>query len=336
MGKVVRGPIPGYPLNPAVCAVVRLSGAEFRFTQVTARNTVPNVVGQEAVGAGGRPAQAQAGSYVLGHSDSELERLAIQARMVEPITRRFFSAAGITRGMRVLDVGRGIGDVAFLAAELVGDAGEVVGVERAPAALQIARRRADSPATGNVTFLDGDPAELTFDRPFDAIVGRYVLLFQPDPAAWLRGLLRHLGPGGVVVFQEPEWARAHSAPHVPSWERCCRLAVAGFTAGGADTEMGAKLPAVYAAAGLPAPKLAMETVIGAGAGGAEQVHFTTDVLVTLLPELERLGQVAPGEIDPATLADRVLADVAACGSVFVGRSEIGAWSHNPAGMRPNR
>lgn len=276
------------------------------------------------------PAQAQAGRYVLGHSDPELDRLAVQARLIEPITRRFFSGAGITRGMRILDVGSGIGDVAFLAAELVGQAGEVIGVERAPAALKVARQRANALALFNVTFLDGDPADLVFDHPFDAIVGRYILLFQPDPAAWLRGLLRHLAPGGVVVFQEPEWARAHSAPRVPSWERCCRLLVESFTAGGADTEMGAKLPAVYAAAGLPAPELAMETVIGAGAGGAEQVHFTTDVLVTLLPELERLGLVAPGEIDPATLADQVLADIAACGSVFVGRSEICAWSTNPS------
>jgi SAM-dependent methyltransferase len=266
---------------------------------------------------------------VLGHSDDELDRLAVQARLIEPITRRFFAAAGIKPGMRVLDVGSGIGDVAFLAADLVGDVGEVIGVERAPAALDVARRRAGSLATRNVTFLDGDPADLLFDRPFDAIVGRYVLLFQSDPAAWISGLLRHLAPGGVVVFQEPEWARAHSAPHVPSWHRCCRLVVEGFTGGGADTEMGAKLPAVYAAAGLPAPKLAMETVIGGGAGSVEEVHLTTDVLVTLLPELERLGRVAPGEIDPATFADRVLADITACGSVFVGRSEIGAWTTNP-------
>lgn len=282
-------------------------------------NTVRDVLEPAA-----ESAQAQAGRYVLGHSYRELDRLAVQARLIEPITRRFFSASGITRGMRVLDVGSGIGDVAFLAAELVGDVGEVIGVERVPAALRVARQRANALAQSNVTFLDGDPADLVFDRPFDAIVGRYILLFQPDPASWMSGLLRHLAPGGVVVFQEPEWARAYSAPHVPSWHRCCRLLVEGFTASGADTEMGAKLPAVYTAAGLPAPKLAMETVIGAGAGSAEQVHFTTDVVVTLLPELERLGLVAPGEIDPTTLADRVLADITACGSVFVGRSEIAA------------
>ncbi|MGH3967735.1 MAG: class I SAM-dependent methyltransferase, partial [Mycobacterium sp.] len=204
------------------------------------------MVDQVAVGADG--ARAQQARYVLGHSDGELDRLAVQARLIEPITRRFFSSAGIARGMRVLDVGSGIGDVAFLAAELVGDVGEVIGADRAPAALKAARRRTRALATCNVTFLDGDPAELTFDRPFDAIVGRYVLIFQPDPAAWLRGLLRHLAPGGVVVFQEPSWALAHSAPHVPSWQRCCRLVVEGFTAGGADIEVGAKLPALYAAA----------------------------------------------------------------------------------------
>jgi len=282
---------------------------------------------QETIGGGGPPAQAR--RYVLGHADDELDRLAIQARLIEPITRRFFSTAGITPGMRVLDVGSGIGDIAFLAAELVGDVGQIIGVERAAAALRVARRRASALATGNVTFLDGDPAELTFDRPFDAIVGRYVLMFQPDPTTWMRNLLRHLAPGGVVVFQEPSWTHAFSAPHVPSWQRCCRLVVEGLVAGGADPEMGAKLPTVYAGAGLRPPRLVMESVIGAGAGGAEQVHFTTDVLVTLLPELEMLGLVAPGEIDPSALADQVLGDLAACESVFVGRSEICAWATKP-------
>jgi SAM-dependent methyltransferase len=265
-------------------------------------------------------------SYVLGHSERELERLTIQARLIQPITRRFFVDAGIAPGMRVLDVGSGAGDVAFLAAELVGPTGEVVGADRAPEALAVARARAESQGLRNVSFRDGDPSELEFDETFDAIVGRYVLVFQPDPAAMVRKLVRHLRPEGVVVFHEPEWARARSTPPVASWDRCCRLIVEAFAAGGADSEMGVKLPLVYTSAGLPEPTLAMETVIGAGVNSADQVHFTTDVLVTLLPDIERLGLAAPGEIDPETLADSVLADLVASGSVFVGRSEIGAWS----------
>src|SRR5262244_2296179 len=82
-----------------------------------------------------------AGSYVLGHSDRELERLRLQAKLVDPITRQFLIEAGIAPGMRVLDIGSGAGDVAFLAAQLVGPAGQVVGVDRSATALARARTR---------------------------------------------------------------------------------------------------------------------------------------------------------------------------------------------------
>ena len=42
-------------------------------------------------------------SYVLGHSEFELNRLEAQARLIDPITRRFLLEAGIKPGMRVLD-----------------------------------------------------------------------------------------------------------------------------------------------------------------------------------------------------------------------------------------
>src|SRR5215471_10069839 len=77
-------------------------------------------------------------AYVLGHSTFELERLARQERLIGPSTREYFQAAGIGPGMRVLDVGSGTGVVAFLAAELVGPSGEVVGTDLAPTAVATA------------------------------------------------------------------------------------------------------------------------------------------------------------------------------------------------------
>lgn len=68
--------------------------------------------------------------YVLGHSDHELGRLRAQAQFLEPVTRQFLREAGITPGMRMLDVGSGAGEVAFLVAELLGDAGIVLGTEQ--------------------------------------------------------------------------------------------------------------------------------------------------------------------------------------------------------------
>jgi ubiquinone/menaquinone biosynthesis C-methylase UbiE len=93
--------------------------------------------------------------YVFGHSPQEMARLEAQARIIDPITRRIFEAAGIAPGMRVLDCGSGAGDVAFLAAELVGSSGAVVGVDRSASALETATRRAAERGLSNVASAKG-------------------------------------------------------------------------------------------------------------------------------------------------------------------------------------
>jgi len=112
--------------------------------------------------------------YALGHSEEELDRLKEQARLIDPITQRFFDQAGVGPGMRVLDVGCGAGDTSVLVAKMVGERGEVVGVDRAPAAIGAAQ--AKGKGRRNLRFLEGDPADMTFEQPFDAVVGRYVLM----------------------------------------------------------------------------------------------------------------------------------------------------------------
>jgi len=67
--------------------------------------------------------------HVLGPFGAYFFRLARRAALIDPITRRFYRAAGIVEGMRVLDVGSGAGDTALLLAGLVGSAGAVVGVD---------------------------------------------------------------------------------------------------------------------------------------------------------------------------------------------------------------
>src|SRR5262245_162286 len=140
--------------------------------------------------------------YVLGHSEQEFERMEVQACRFAQFTRDVFQAAGIGLGMRVLDVGTGPGDVAFLAAELVGSSGSVTGTDKAPTAVELARGRASSKGLLNVDFREGDPAQMIFDRPFVAIVGRFILMHSGDPTAMLRRLMAHARPGGIMVFVE--------------------------------------------------------------------------------------------------------------------------------------
>lgn len=82
--------------------------------------------------------------YALGRTSAEYDRLIEQAELLRPITERVLRVAGICAGMRVLDIGCGVGDVSFLASSLVGSQGCVVGVDLDRDAIQIAENGARS------------------------------------------------------------------------------------------------------------------------------------------------------------------------------------------------
>ena len=75
-------------------------------------------------------AEASQPKYILGHEQSEIDRLMVQSALMRPFTERLFKAAGMSTGMRVLDLGCGAGDVSMLAADLVGPSGSVIGIDR--------------------------------------------------------------------------------------------------------------------------------------------------------------------------------------------------------------
>ena len=266
-----------------------------------------------------------ASTYVLGHSDRELERLRVQAKLVDPITRQFLIEAGIAPGMRILDVGSGAGDVALLAANLVGSAGQVVGVDRCAVALATARSRAEKQSLTNVTFYESELSAMVFDQPFDAAVGRYVLCFQPDPVSTLRVIAKQVRPGGIILFHEPDRGQMRSVPPVPIYDRACQWVSETYRRTGADARIGSKLYSKFLAAGLAAPTMRLHAVIG-GVTALDEVHLDADQAVVLAADIERLGLATASELDAETLVERITQEMAANQSVIIGRAEIGAWS----------
>jgi ubiquinone/menaquinone biosynthesis C-methylase UbiE len=271
---------------------------------------------------------ANAYAYVLGHSAWELERLRRQAQLVNPITRQFLVEAGIGPGMRILDVGSGAGDVAFLAAELVGPSGQVVGVDRSPDALTLARSRAKEQSLANVTFLESELSAMTFDQLFDAAIGRYVLCFQPDPATLLRSISRLVRPGGIVLFHEPDRKQMRSYPPTPTYDKMSEWIDETFLRTGMDVRMGIKLYSTFLAAGLVAPTMRLHAIIG-GEKAVEEVHFEADAAITLAAAMERTGVATADELGADTLIERITQEMSANGSVIIGRADIGAWSRLP-------
>src|SRR5881409_584376 len=162
--------------------------------------------------------------YPLGNTDAEHERLIRQAARLAPLTERLFREAGIGPGQRVLDLGSGVGDVAMLAARLVCPSGEVVGIERDARSLNRARARVAEAGLHNVSFIQSDVSQITASEPFDAAVGRFILMWLPDPVSVLRQLSLLVRAGGVVAFQEPSWAPIFAiSTHLSLWSAAASL-----------------------------------------------------------------------------------------------------------------
>lgn len=268
-------------------------------------------------------------NYVLGNSDREYRRLITQGHILRPWTEHFMRAAGIVSGMSVLDLGSGIGDVSLLAANIVGPGGRVLGIDRDSVVVDRARHRIAGEACGEfVDFAVATLDEFDSSTQFDAIVGRYVLLYQADPANTLRRLVRFLRPGGIVVIHELDSTNLTNAsrPRCEFWDDACALVTEAFRRSGTPPGIGERIGPVFVDAGLPWPTIETSGMVGVGPG--RQVYsWLAAILQSLAPAVDRLGLTLPegltlDESLPVTLEKAVLS----AGSQVVGPTQCGAWT----------
>ena len=250
--------------------------------------------------------------YTMGRSEEETQRLIEQSQLYDDVTRRFFLRSGIAKGMKVLDVGSGAGDVAFTLAEFVGPDGAVVGVDVNPDILETARARAEEAGFDNVEFIAGDARTLELPNDFDAVVGRLVLLYMADPTEALRTLITHLRPGGIVAFQDIDFTiypeLAH--PETPVLNNLIKWGISAFERSGAHIGMGLDLYRTFIDAGLPEPTLHFEAPMG-GPADWPGYEYLTNSFRSILPLIEAYGIATVEELAIDTLADRLRAEVVA-------------------------
>jgi SAM-dependent methyltransferase len=264
--------------------------------------------------------------YALGRSSAETDRLIAQHHLYGPFTRQFLVGAGITSGMKVLDLGSGAGDVSLLLAELVGPQGQVVGVDNDPEILATARDRVRAAGWTTVSFAAGTVGDLDLDRDFDAVVGRWLLMYLPDPAALLRQARTLLRAGGVMAFQEGDIrSSARTFPSAPLHEQLARLVTPAPGAPGPDVDMGPKLFQTFIAAGLPAPQLRHDTPIGGGPDWPGFGYLTATVR-NLLPFLIKVAAITPEQLGMDSLEDRLRAEVVSQDGIQLLPPLIGAWT----------
>jgi ubiquinone/menaquinone biosynthesis C-methylase UbiE len=265
--------------------------------------------------------------YVMGNSFHEQERLKMQARILEGWTEQFFRLAGLQPGMKVLDLGCGMGDVSLLAARLVGPSGHVTGIDRDPVTLERARERMSAEAHGRqIELLHADLLELDAGGSFDAVVGRYVLLHQPDPVAAIRHAARQVRPDGMIVFHEIDAEIPTPAyPAGTLFEEIYNVVTETFRRSGGWQNLGLQLTRLFLEAGLPWPAIKAEVPVG-GEPGSFLYRWLTETLRSILPRAEKLGLVKANDLDLDSLVAQMEAEARIRHVQVIGPLQFGAWS----------
>jgi len=266
--------------------------------------------------------------YSLGSDPAELARLDHQAEAIAPVTGILLRAAGISEGMRVLDLGTGLGHVALMVAEMVGPTGAVVGLDQAADPLAEARRRAEAQGLGNVQFVEADARTWRDPEPFDAIVGRLLLFHLADPVAALLHHRQALRPGGLMVAIDYDMGASRTEPPTPTGTRALAWVIEAFEHAGANPKVGTQLAQLLGAAGLTGVQsfgiqayLAPDDPTGP--------RMLTGVVRTLADTIVSAGIASAEEIGLDTLEERLVAEVREARAVLLPPTVAGAWGRMP-------
>src|SRR5262249_19989276 len=139
------------------------------------------------------------GGYVLATGEAATHRLRVLHELYGPGARSVLLRAGRRRGMRVADLGCGVGMVTRLLAELVGADGQVVGVDASDEQIAQARLLLP-PGCSNVSFAKASATDTGLPpETFDLVYCRFLLIHLTEPDLALRELPRLLNQNGVVV-----------------------------------------------------------------------------------------------------------------------------------------
>ena len=201
------------------------------------------------------------GDYVLATGEAAAYRLELLHNLYGPGTARLLLDAGLRGGMRVADVGCGVGTVTGLIGEIVGRDGYVVGMDYSGAQVAEARERLE--ACHHISFVEASALDTGWPaESFDFIYCRFLLLHLTDPEQALREMCRLLKPNGTLVCEDGDLTTAGSEP-ASALNAFAELFGRLGPFRGVDYTLGRRLFTMVAEAGFGAPEVTFNQPVAA-------------------------------------------------------------------------
>jgi ubiquinone/menaquinone biosynthesis C-methylase UbiE len=267
--------------------------------------------------------------YVLGGTQTEQQRLIAQAEALEGSARWMLDRINLKPGLRAVDVGCVPIGIMNLLSERVGADGIVIGVEREPRFLDMARAEQSRRGLSNVKLVNADALNIGLDKnSYDFVHERLVLINIPVAVlqAVLKEMLSLLKPGGMIAIQEFDFVSFACDPDHPSWNVLFNTWCDAFHAASGSTQfIGRSLARLLRSAGAENVRIHAHANLPQ-VGEYQRTHILS--LIESAPDL----MVGSGKLTAAELRDHIAAlakHLADPKTTLIDRLVVQAWGNKP-------
>lgn len=239
--------------------------------------------------------------YILGRAGAEEARLDRQIADLAPDSIAQLDKINIKPGERVVDLGCGPGGVLHLLGKRVGPSGSVLGIERSPHFVALARRFVARHELSQVEVREGDAYDTGLPRAaFDGGHMRLVLVNVPQPERIVRELVSLIRPGGWVASFEADYLAHLCDPPLPEWTRLLEAFTAYSLAQGIDPYVGRRTQRLFREAGVT--DISVDAVVHVYPPGHDRRPILRDFINNVRDRLVEGDFIAHGELEPAIAA----------------------------------
>lgn len=262
--------------------------------------------------------------YLLGDNATESARLRFQARLWDPVAHDLFDRVGVRRGWKMLEVGPGLGSLHLELRRRV--RGAVDAVEPSARFRKGLARATARDGFGPGTIWDGHLIDVPLPQArYDLIFARWVFLFLPRPDQHVRTLISALKPGGRLVIQDYRRETLSLIPTPADWPAFMAADAAFFKSQGGEVSVGARLPAIFAKAGLDV--VDTHVTIKTGHPGSPVWRWLTAYFMGVMDQLATFPPFSPTAARRLTREWMAASDSPS--SILIGPSLIDVVGHKP-------
>jgi predicted O-methyltransferase YrrM len=201
--------------------------------------------------------QSSGHGYILATGERGIDRLKLLATIFDPMSHKLLRNAGLREGMRVAEIGCGVGLIALWIAAQIGVSGSLVAVDSNEEQLRIAEQNAAAAGLKNISFHRAAACETGLSRGyFDLVYSRFLMCHLTEPEKALLEMRALLNSGGILVCEDFEMSAVCTKPATHSYERLVSISRSPDRELGVDSDIGPKLPDLFAINGCGNPEVA--------------------------------------------------------------------------------